>query len=164
MGGVDQTKKAATRKYTFFACTFCFSISHHVMLLWRIVSFKCRLWARANVRITYEKTKGKFPWEYLKWENITYKQRSYIGFWQIMWPRPFTLDLILPVVYACMSTNIFCYFTCPLVRGKLHDYFTWNYVNPQSKSATDWLTCFSVYVLKILTDSSIKLIDRVSHL
>jgi len=53
------------------------------------------------------KKKRKIPMRIsraLKWENITYKPRSSIGFWQIMWPRPLTLDLILPVVYAWIQT------------------------------------------------------------
>ena len=59
---------------------FYFPISDHVMLLEGIVSLKCRLiiYARANVRITNKKTKGKFPWgHHVVWngkQNIKAKE------------------------------------------------------------------------------------------
>ena len=51
----------------FLACMFCFSITDHVMVPQRTVSFKCRLihlYPRACVCIINEKTKGKFPGEH----------------------------------------------------------------------------------------------------
>ena len=94
------------------------------------------------------KNKRKIPMRIsraLKWENITYKPRSSIGFWQIM-TSPLNTRSYSPS-RVCMNTNIFCYFIRPSVSRKLHTYLTSNYLNPLFISTTDCLTWFSACVL-----------------